>query len=111
MERDIGLDGAQFSDSSKTPEAERVKLAEQRIDEYFDKLTKGQAQFRQVPPTLSAEGDFKVYQAGIARAVELILAKRRADSAAGPTAAPPPPPAPGTLQPAPGGPPTPGKTP
>jgi PPIC-type peptidyl-prolyl cis-trans isomerase-like protein len=113
LKQAIGLDGAEFSDSSKTPTAERVKLAEQKVDAYFDKLTKGQAQFRQVPPTLSSElrsqGDFKVYQAGIARAVELILAKRRTDSASGNTA--PPAPAPGTLQPAPGGPPTPGKTP
>jgi PPIC-type peptidyl-prolyl cis-trans isomerase-like protein len=109
----IGLDGPEFADSSKTPPAERLKLAEQRVDQYFDKLTKGQAQFRQVPPTLSAElrgeGDFKVYQAGIARAVELILAKRRSDSASGTTA--PLAPEPGKLQTAPGGPPTPGKTP
>ena len=116
LKQAIGLDGPEFSDSSKTPTAERVKLAEQRVDQYFDKLTKGQAQFRQVPPTLSAElragADFKVYQAGIARSVELILAKRRADSASGTTAPPTPPaPEPGTLQPAPGGPPTPGKNP
>jgi hypothetical protein len=113
LKQAIGLDGPEFSDSSKTPVAERAKLAGQKVDDYFDKVTKGQAQFRQIPPTLSAElraeGDFKVYQAGIARAVELILARRRTDSAGGTTA--PPPPAPGPLQPAPGGPPTPGKTP
>ncbi len=113
LKQAIGLDRLEFSDSSKTPVAERVKLAGQKVEEYFDKLTKGQAQFRQIPPTLSAElrsqGDFKVYQAGIARAVELVLAKRRADSATGKLT--PPPPAPGTLQPAPGGPPTPGKKP
>ena len=109
----IGLDGPEFADSSKTPVAQRVKLAEQKVDDYFDKLTKGQAQFRQIPPTLSAElrsqGDFKIYQAGIARAVDQVLAKRRADSAAGKLA--PPAPTPGSLQPAPGGPPTPGKKP
>ena len=117
LKQATGLDGPQFSDSSKTPAAERIKVAGQKVDEYFDKLTKGQAQFRQIPPTLSAElrsdGDFKIYQAGIARAGELILAHRRADSAAGvkaPGAAPAPPP-PGTLQPAPGGPPVPGKKP
>jgi PPIC-type peptidyl-prolyl cis-trans isomerase-like protein len=113
LKQAIGLDGPEFSDSSKTPVAERVKLAGQKVDEYFDKLTKGQAQFRQIPPTLSAElrsqGDFKIYQAGIARAVELVVAKRRTDSLAGKLA--PPPPAPGSLQPAPGGPPTPGKKP
>ena len=113
LKQAIGLDGAEFSDSSKTATAERVKLAGQKVEEYFDKLTKGQAQFRQIPPTLSAElrsqGDFKVYQAGIARAVELVLAKRRADSVAGKLT--PPDPTPGSLQPAPGGPPTPGKKP
>lgn len=110
LKRSIGLDGPEFSDSSKTPEGERSKLAGQKVDEYFDKLIKGQAQFRQIPPTLSAElradGDFKVYQAGVARAVELVLAKRRADSAAGKAGQSPAPPPPGTLQPAPGGPPT-----
>ena len=109
LQQAIGLDGAEFSDSSKTSEAERIKLAGQKVDEYFDKVTKGQTQFRQIPPTLSAElrseGDHKIYQAGIAKAVELILAKRRADSAA--AAAAPPPPPPGTLQQAPGGPPKP----
>lgn len=109
----MGLDGPEFSDSSKTAVGERVKLADKKVDEYFDKLTKGAVQFRQVPPTLSAElraqGDFKVYQAGIARAQELVLEKRRADSTGATTA--PPAPAPGTLQPAPGGPPTPGKQP
>jgi len=117
LKQAIGLDGKEFSDSSKTPVADRVKLAGQKVDEYFDKLTKGQAQFRQIPPTLSAElrseGDYKVYQAGIARSMELILAHRRADSAAGlkgPVGAPAPPP-PGTLQQAPGGPPVPGKKP
>jgi hypothetical protein len=113
LRQTIGLDGPEFADSSKTPVAQRVKLAEQKVEEYFDKLTKGQAQFRQIPPTLSAElraqGDFKIYQAGIAKAVDLVLAKRRADSAAGKLT--PPAPTPGSLQPAPGGPPTPGKKP
>ncbi len=119
LKQAIGLNGPEFSDSSKTPVADRVKLAGKKVDEYFDKLTKGQAQFRQIPPTLSSElrsdGDFKIYQAGIARSMELILAHRRADSAAGgkpgPEVTAPAPPPPGTLQPAPGGPPVPGKKP
>ena len=119
LKQAIGLDGPEFSDSSKTPVGERVKLAGEKVDQYFDKLTKGQAQFRQIPPTLSSElrsdGDFKIYQAGIARSMELILAHRRADSAAGgkpgPEVTAPAPAPPGTLQPAPGGPPVPGKKP
>ena len=113
LKRAMGLDSAEFSDSSKTPVAQRVKLATERVDKYFDAVTKGEVQFRQVPPTLSAElraeGDFKIYQAGIARSQELILAKRREDSTAAVNA--PPPGASGPLQPAPGGPPTPGKQP
>jgi PPIC-type peptidyl-prolyl cis-trans isomerase-like protein len=105
----IGLDGPDFSDSSKVAVSERRKLAERKVDEYFDKLTKGQAQFRPVPTTLSAElrssGDFKIYQAGVSRAMELIIAQRKKDSAAGGG-----PRSPGSLQQAPGGPPVPGKS-
>lgn len=102
-----GLTGPEFSDSSKASAADRKKLALEKVDEYFDKLVGGQVQFRQVPPTLSAElrskGDYKIYPAGVNRAIELIIAKKAADSAAGgnPPGAPPP----GSLQPAPGGPP------
>lgn len=113
LRQSSGLDGPEFADSSKTPVAERVKLAGEKVDQYFDKVTKGQAQFRQVPSTLSAElraeADYKIYQAGVARAGELIVAKRRSDSLTGNTGRPEP--APGALQPAPGGPPTPGKKP
>ncbi len=105
----LGLTAPEFSDSSKTPEKERRELAARKVDEYFEKLLGGQVQFRPVPPTLSAElrttGDFKIYQAGVSRAVELIVQKKTADSASGATAPPPGAPQPGGLQPAPGGPP------
>ena len=110
----IGLNGPEFSDSAKTTVAERRELAAKKVDEYFDRLVAGQAQFRAMPPTLTAElrdgGDYKIYQAGVSRAIELIVQKKTADSAAAakaPPAAPAPPP--GSLQPAPGGPP--GQTP
>ncbi|HEU5217864.1 MAG TPA: peptidylprolyl isomerase [Gemmatimonadales bacterium] len=100
----IGLDAPEFSDSSKTPVAERKKLAGEKVQQYFDKLISGQVQFRPVPPTLSAElrgsGDYKIFPAGVSRAQELIIAKKKADSAAAPGT-----PRPG-LQTAPGGPPT-----
>ncbi len=109
----LGLTGTEFSDSSKTPAAQRKKLAEQKVDEYFDKLTKGQAVFRPVPPTLSSElraaGDFKIYQAGIAHAMELIIAQKKKDSTSFGGAAPGGPP--GGLRRAPGGPPQPGQRP
>jgi hypothetical protein len=103
----IGVDGPDFSDSSKVAAPERRKLAAQKVDDYFDRLTKGQAQFRGVPTTLAAElratGDFKIYQAGLTRAMELVVAQKKKDSAAGGARAP------GPLQRAPGGPPAPGK--
>ncbi len=102
----MGLNGPEFSDSSKTPESGRRKLAAAKVDEYFDKLIKGEAQFRQIPPTLSAElrreGDYRIFPQGVARAKELILAQRTKDSAA--AAAGPQGPQP-VFQPAPGGPP------
>ncbi|MGQ0703956.1 MAG: peptidylprolyl isomerase [Gemmatimonadales bacterium] len=105
-----GLDAPELADTAKTPPAERRRIATQKINEYFDKLTNNQAQFRPMPPTLShelrAEGDFKIYRAGVARVQELVQAKVRADSAAGAGQPQQPPAGPG-LQPAPGGPPRP----
>jgi hypothetical protein len=103
--RDVmGLNTPEFSDTSKVPESERRKIAGTKVDEYFDKLIKGEAQFRQIPPTLSAElrreGDFKIYPQGVAKAKELIMAQRAKDSAAAGGAPQ------GGLQTAPGGPPT-----
>ena len=113
LSESLGLNAPEFSDSSKLAVKERQVLGAKKVDEYFDKLLSGQVQFRPVPPTLSAElrsaGDFKIYQAGVSKAIEMIIAQKAADSAAGKSAAPPgaPPttPQPGGLQPAPGGPP------
>jgi len=103
----VGLDAPELSDSSKVSVADRKRLAVERVDQYFEKLINGQIQFRPVPPTLSAElrigGDYKIYPAGVNRAVELIIARKSADSAAGKTDAPGGAP---RLQTAPGGPPT-----
>jgi len=107
----VGLNAPELSDSSKTPVAEKRELAAQKVEEFFDKLSKGEAQYRGVPPSLSLElrsdGGYKIYPAGVARVVELINEKRRADSAAGVTGAPGATGAPGPVQPAPGGPPVP----
>jgi hypothetical protein len=101
-----GLDIPELADTAKTPRAERERIAADKIDDYFQRLTTNQAQFRPVPPTLSAElrasGDYRIYDSGIAKAVELVTAAQRKDSTANR-----PPQAPG-LQPAPGGPPRPG---
>lgn len=104
----MGLSTPEFSDTSKVSEAERRKLAATRVDEYFDKLIKGEAQFRQIPATLSAElrreGDYRIFPQGVARAKELIIAQRTKDSAAAAAAGNPQGGPPG-LEPAPGGPP------
>jgi peptidyl-prolyl cis-trans isomerase D len=110
LKQSLGLDSVTFSDSSKTPVDQRRKRAAQQVEHFFDQLLLGLAQFRPVPPTLSAElrtgGDYRIFQAGVSRAVELIVQKRKADSAAaGPGAIPAPPP--GGLSRAPGGPPRP----
>jgi len=101
-----GLDTPTLSDTAKTAPAERQRIAGERMDDYFKRLTSNQAQFRPVPPSLSAElragGDYRIYDAGIAKAIELVSAAQKND-----TSAKAPPQAPG-LQPAPGGPPTPG---
>lgn len=81
-----GLDAPELAGSSQTPAEQRHTLAVQKVEDYFDRLTRGQARFRPVPPTLSADlrasGDFRVFQAGIARARELVLAAKRRDSSA-----------------------------
>jgi hypothetical protein len=101
-----GLDVPELADSAKTSSTDRKRIAGEKIDDYFKRLTTNQAQFRPVPPTLSAElrasGDYKIYDAGIAKVVELVTTAQKKD-----TTAQRPPQAPG-LQPAPGGPPTPG---
>jgi hypothetical protein len=104
----MGLDSAEFSDSTKVSVSERRKDAASKVDAYFERLTKGQAQFRPMPTTLSAElraeGDYKIFQAGVTRAMELVVQRKKTDSTGqGPVTRP------GALQPAPGGPPLPGK--
>jgi hypothetical protein len=99
-----GLDAPELADTAKTAMTDRKRIAAEKIDEYFRRLTTNQAQFRPVPPILSAElrarGDFKIYDSGIAKAIELVSAAQRRDSTNRPPQAP-------GLQPAPGGPPTP----
>lgn len=93
----VGLDTVALADSSTTPRAEKIRLAEAKVAGYFDRLAGGQAGFRPLPPSLSsglrARGDYKIFQAGLARAQELVTLRKAQDSSAAQ--------APG-LQPAPG---------
>lgn len=101
----LGLGGA-ITDTSVSSE-ERQKIAAMRLDSYFDSVVAGTARLRRVPPPLTAllrtKSDFRVNEAGVARAVQLAEADQaKRDSLQGG------PRAPGGLQPAPGGAPIPG---
>lgn len=80
----LGL-GSEISDSSVSL-GERSKLAALRLDTYFDNLVTGKARLRRMPATMSAwlrrQGNYKISEAGLVRAVELSLAKQAADSTA-----------------------------
>lgn len=87
----------------KASDADRAKVAALKVDQYFDKLIKGESRLRVLPGLLASalrsEGKYVVNQAGIKRALELAAAKTGADTSAKP---------PAMIQPAPGGAPVPG---
>lgn len=86
----------------KASSSDRSKAAALKVDQYFDKLIKGETRLRVLPGLLAgalrSEGKYVVNQAGIKKALELATAKQGPDT----TAAPAP------IQPAPGGAPVPG---
>jgi hypothetical protein len=101
----IGLEVGELADTSKLSGEQKATVAAQKVDDYFDRLVTGQAQMQLVLPELAADlraqGQGRVNQAGVARALELAMAQFRRDSAAAAgraTATP-------GVQPAPGGPP------
>ncbi|MFN0179023.1 MAG: peptidylprolyl isomerase [Gemmatimonadales bacterium] len=100
----LGLDVPELADSSTLTKEQKVKLAGEKVDDFFTRLTEGRAQMAIVLPELAGHlrslGGGKVNQAGVARAVELAMAQYRRDSAA--AAARPPA---NVVTPAPGGPP------
>ena len=107
LRNELGLSVPELSDSSKLSAAEKTKVADTKIEEFFARLLDGKAQMQVVMPELAdhlrtIEGG-KVNQAGVARAVELAQAKFSRDSVTG--AAKGPQPSPGAVQQAPGGPP------
>jgi peptidyl-prolyl cis-trans isomerase D len=84
LRANLGL-GYEISDSTVSA-SERGKLAALRLDTYFNDLVTGKTRVRPIPATLSSwlrrEGDYKINEAGLLRAVEIAEAKQRADSAA-----------------------------
>ena len=108
---EMGLDSAVLGDSSAGA-ADRSKVAAMKVDQYFDHLVSGKSRLRPLPSALATllrdRGQYRIYEAGLNRAVELAEAERaKADSTkakAGPMQpAPGPAPIPG-MGPAPKGP-------
>ncbi|MEO5799351.1 MAG: peptidylprolyl isomerase [Gemmatimonadales bacterium] len=87
----------------KASSSERSKAAALKVDQYFDKLIKGETRLRVLPGLLASalrsEGKYKVNEPGIKRALEIAAAKKGPDSTAVP---------PAMIQPAPAGAPVPG---
>jgi hypothetical protein len=110
LRREMGLDTAALWDST-VAKADRNKVAAEKVEQYFDRLVSGKSRLRPLPSTLATllrdRYNYRIYDAGLNRAVQLAEAERgKADSAkvkAGPMQpAPGPAPIPG-MTPAPGG--------
>jgi hypothetical protein len=102
LRAEVGLTESDLTDAS-TALPERQKLAELKVDQYFDRLTQGKARLRPLPSALSTllrqRFPYRVHDAGVNRAVEIAQGlKAKSDSSAGQ----------GAMQRAPGGPPIPG---
>jgi hypothetical protein len=99
---EMGLDTAALWDSSSA-KADRHKVAAMKVDQYFDGLIAGKSRMRPLPSSLATllrdRSEYRIYDAGINRSVELAEAERGKDStktkAGGMQRAPGPPPIPG----------------
>jgi len=102
LKQDMGLDSSSLGDSS-VPAGDRARAAGLKMDGYFDQLIKGNARLRPLPSALATllreKMPYKVYDAGVSRALELAQAVKPAADSTKPS---------GALRPAPGGPPIPG---
>ncbi len=107
LRAEVGLNESDLTDAS-TALPQRQKLAELKVDQYFDRLTQGKARLRPLPSALSTllrqRFPYRVHDAGVNRAVEIAQGlKAKADSTASKGG--------GAMQRAPGGPPIPGPAP
>jgi len=106
LRTEMGLDTAALWDSTASA-ADRLKVAGTKVDQYFDRLLAGKSRLRPLPSALGAllrdQSSYRVYDAGLNRAVELAQAERaKTDTNKAKN---------GPMQPAPGPPPIPGMTP
>jgi parvulin-like peptidyl-prolyl isomerase len=86
LREDMGLQGGDVTDSSVSV-ADREKVAELKVEKYFDGLISGKARLRPLPSALATllreRIPYSIREAGVSRAVELAVAqKAKADSAA-----------------------------
>jgi hypothetical protein len=118
LRQEMGLDTASLFDATVSP-ADRNKVAATKVDQYFERLVSGKSRLRPLPSALATilrnQSSYKVYEAGLNRAVELAQAQRaKTDTSKGASGqlqpAPGPAPIPG-MAPAPGAAPQPGATP
>jgi hypothetical protein len=117
LRTDMGLDTAALWDSSSAS-VDRHKVAAMKVDEYFDRLIAGKSRIRPLPsslaPLLRDRSEYRIYDSGLNRSIELAEAERKADSAKGKTGEPATggmEPATGGMRPAPGPAPIPGAAP
>jgi peptidyl-prolyl cis-trans isomerase D len=106
LRMEMGLDTTALWDSTVAA-ADRNKVAAGKVEQYFDRLVSGKSRLRPLPSALAMllrdRSSYRIYDAGLNRAVELAQVERRkADSAKAKA---------GPMQPAPGPAPIPGVTP
>jgi hypothetical protein len=103
LRTEMGLDTASLWDSTVAA-GDRNRVAAMKVDQYFDRLVSGKSRLRPLPAALATilrdRSNYRIYDAGLNRAVELAEAERsKADSTKAKT---------GAVQPAPGPAPIPG---
>ena len=106
LEREMGLDTAALFDSTVAA-GDRNKVAAMKVDQYFERLVTGRSRLRPLPSALATllrdQSSYRVYEAGLNRAVEMAQAERaKTDTTKAQK---------GPMQPAPGPAPIPGMTP
>jgi PPIC-type peptidyl-prolyl cis-trans isomerase-like protein len=77
---EMGLDTASLWDST-VAKTDRNKVAATKVEQYFDRLVSGKSRLRPLPSALAGvlrdRSDYKIYDSGIKRAVDLAQAERK----------------------------------
>jgi len=79
LRAEMGLDTTALWDSTVSA-ADRNKLAAMKVDQYFERLTSGKSRLRPLPSALATllrdQSTYRIYDAGLNRAVELAQSER-----------------------------------